>query len=50
MKNPDPNAETTTITQTVMQTRPLYGQAAHVANLSLLYKDPENGCGMRSWR
>lgn len=43
VKNPDPNAETTTITQTVMQTRPLYGQAAHVANLSLLYKDPENG-------
>ena len=43
VKNPDPNAETTTITQTVMQTRPLYGQAAHVANLSLLYKDTENG-------
>jgi outer membrane receptor protein involved in Fe transport len=27
----------------VDQTRPLYGQAAHVANLSLLYKDANNG-------
>lgn len=29
--------------KTVSQTRPLYGQAAHVANLSLLYKDTQNG-------
>ena len=28
---------------TVSQTRPLYGQAAHVANLSLLYKDTQYG-------
>ncbi|WET68252.1 TonB-dependent receptor [Sphingobacterium sp.] len=27
----------------VDQTRPLYGQAAHIANLSLLYKDANNG-------
>ena len=27
----------------VNQTRPLYGQSAHVANLSLLYKDVKNG-------
>ena len=43
LKNPDPNGETTTITKTVKQTRPLFGQAAHVANLSLLYKDAANG-------
>ncbi len=29
--------------KTVRQTRPLYGQAAHVANLSLLFKDTRNG-------
>jgi hypothetical protein len=28
---------------TVRQTRPLFGQAAHVANLSLLFKDTHNG-------
>lgn len=28
---------------TVRQSRPLYGQAAHVANLSLLFKDAGNG-------
>ncbi len=28
---------------TVRQTRPLFGQAAHVANLSLLFKDSDNG-------
>ena len=28
---------------TVRQSRPLYGQAAHVANLSLLFKDTRNG-------
>lgn len=27
----------------VSQTRPLYGQAAHVANLSLLFKSPKHG-------
>ena len=27
----------------VVQTRPLFGQAAHVGNLSLLYKDTKNG-------
>lgn len=30
-------------TITVNQTRPLYGQSAHVANLSLLYKSSEHG-------
>lgn len=30
-------------TITVNQTRPLYGQSAHVANLSLLYKNAERG-------
>ena len=29
--------------KSVRQTRPLYGQAAHVANLSLLFKDTRNG-------
>lgn len=29
---------------TVRQSRPLFGQAAHVANLSLLFKDTHNGC------
>jgi TonB-dependent receptor len=28
---------------TVDQTRPLYGQSAHIGNLSLLYKDTKNG-------
>jgi outer membrane receptor protein involved in Fe transport len=37
--NPDPNAETNIITEYVNQTRPLYGQAAHVVNISLLFKD-----------
>lgn len=43
LANPDPNAETTVITRTVSQTRPLFGQAAHVANVSLLYKDAAHG-------
>ncbi|RFM27645.1 TonB-dependent receptor [Deminuibacter soli] len=30
-------------TITVPQTRPLYGQSAHVANISLLYKDVQHG-------
>jgi hypothetical protein len=43
IQNPDPNAETNIITQYVNQTRPLFGQAAHVANFSLLFKDRLNG-------
>lgn len=43
MPNPDPNAPDKTIITEVNQTRPLFGQAAHVANLSLLYKDMKNG-------
>lgn len=43
LPNPDPNAPTTTVTRTVQQVRPLFGQAAHVANLSLLYKDVQRG-------
>lgn len=41
--NPDPDAETTVLTRTVNQTRPLFGQAAHVVNVSLLYKDTQHG-------
>ncbi len=41
--NPDPNAETTTITKYVDQSRPLFGQAAHVVNVSLLFKDNRYG-------
>lgn len=41
--NPNPDAETTIITRTVEQTRPLFGQAAHVFNVSLLYKDAKRG-------
>lgn len=41
--NPDPNAETTILTQTVSQVRPLFGQAGHVANFSLLYKSTRLG-------
>lgn len=41
--NPDPNAETKILTEYVNQTRPLFGQAAHVANFSLLFKDKRNG-------
>lgn len=41
--NPDPNGETNIITEYVNQTRPLYGQAAHVANFSLLLKDKGKG-------
>ena len=33
LTNPDPNAETNIITEYVNQTRPLYGQAAHVAKI-----------------
>jgi len=40
--NPDPNAETNIITLHVDQTRPLFGQAAHVANFSILFKDKRN--------
>lgn len=41
--NPDPNAQTNTVTTTVIQSRPLFGQASHVANLSLIYNDSERG-------
>ncbi|QHV97729.1 TonB-dependent receptor [Spirosoma endbachense] len=37
------NAQGDLQTITVNQTRSLYGQSAHVANLSLLYKDSEHG-------
>ncbi|GAB3643804.1 TonB-dependent receptor [Spirosoma arcticum] len=37
------NAQGDLETIAVNQTRPLYGQSAHVANLSLLYKDSEHG-------
>ncbi len=40
--NPDPNAETNIITEYVNQTRPLFGQAKDVVNLSLLFKDKRN--------
>jgi TonB-dependent receptor len=41
--NPDPDAETNTLVEYVNQTRPLYGQAAQVANLSLLLHAPRSG-------
>lgn len=41
--NPDPNGETNIITEYVNQTRPLYGQAAHVVNFSILLKDKGKG-------
>ena len=41
--NPDPNAETKILTEYVNQTRPLFGQAAHVVNFSVLFKDKRNG-------
>jgi hypothetical protein len=37
------NAQGDLQTITVNQTRSLYGQSAHIANLSLLYKDSEHG-------
>ena len=40
--NPDPNAETNILTIHVDQTRPLFGQAEHVANFSILIKDKRN--------
>jgi outer membrane receptor protein involved in Fe transport len=42
LDNPDPNAETNIITEYVNQTRPLFGQAAHVVNFSFLFKDNHN--------
>ena len=42
-QNTDANAETTIVTHTISQSRPLSGQAAHVFNISLLYKDTKNG-------
>lgn len=43
VKNNDASSETTSTTEYVDQSRPLAGQAAHVVNLSLLYKDSKNG-------
>lgn len=43
VKNTDALSETTSTTEYVDQSRPLAGQAAHVVNLSLLYKDSKNG-------
>jgi TonB-dependent receptor len=43
LENPDPNAETNIITEYVSQTRPLFGQAAHVVNFSILVRDKHNG-------
>ena len=41
--NPDPDAEERRIITEVSQTRQLFGQAAHVSNFSLLFKDIEKG-------
>ena len=41
--NTDPNSEATVVTKTVREKRPLFGQASHVFNVALLYKDTENG-------
>lgn len=41
--NPDPTASDKILKQQVSQTRPLNGQAQHVANLSLLYKSTKYG-------
>ena len=41
--NPDLTSSEKILVKDVEQTRPLGGQAEHVANLSLLYKDTENG-------
>jgi hypothetical protein len=40
--NPNPDADHPTIVVGKNQTRQLFGQAAHVANASLLYRDTEN--------
>jgi TonB-dependent receptor len=41
--NPDPTSSEKVLVKNVRQTRSLNGQAKHVANLSLLYKDMKNG-------
>ena len=43
LDNPDPDAETNIITEYVNQTRPIFGQAAHVVNFSFLFKDKRYG-------
>jgi outer membrane receptor protein involved in Fe transport len=43
MPNPDEGASNKYITVNVDQSRPLYGQAAHVVNFSLLFKDVRHG-------
>jgi outer membrane receptor protein involved in Fe transport len=42
LPNPDPDAETNIITEYVNQTRPLFGQAGHVVNVSLLVKEAKH--------
>ena len=39
----DRNANGELYTKNVAQTRPLYGQSAHIANVTLLYKDSKTG-------
>jgi TonB-dependent receptor len=41
--NPDRSSSEKALVKNVNQTRPLNGQARHVANLSLLYKDTKHG-------
>jgi TonB-dependent receptor len=41
--NPDQSSSEKTLVKNLNQTRPLNGQARHVANLSLLYKNAKNG-------
>ncbi|MDR0687640.1 MAG: TonB-dependent receptor [Prevotellaceae bacterium] len=43
LPNPDPSAETNYITEYVNQARPLFGQAKHVVNVSLLVKEAKYG-------
>lgn len=42
-ENPDPASSERILLKSADQTRPLYGQAKHVANLSLLYKNIAHG-------
>jgi outer membrane receptor protein involved in Fe transport len=43
IENPDPDAETNIITEYLSQTRPLFGQAQDVFNISFLFKDKRYG-------
>lgn len=49
LPNPDPNAENKFITVNVNQTRPLFGQAGHVINFSLLIKKQHGWDGQLSY-